>query len=86
MPHPPLLEHVSCVVMAVTGGGGHNPHLHIMCDAILVGDGVCQILIDFPCPPFFYSWRRHCSLIEILTLHVVVGDDIHTGVVLFNPT
>ena len=58
------------------GGGGHNPQF---CDAILVGDGVCQIL-NFRCTPFLYFWRRHCSLIEILTL--VVGDDIHTGVVL----
>ena len=66
--------------MAVTGGGGHNPHLHIMCDAILVGDGVCQIL-NFRCPLFFISWRRHCSVIEILK--TVVGDDIRTGVVLF---
>ena len=49
-----------------------------MCDAIF--KFVWEIL-NFRCPPFFNSWRRHCFLIEVLTL--VVGDDIHTGVVLF---
>ena len=56
---------------------GHNPQLH-MCDAI--GWWRCVLNSELSLPSIFFSWRWHCSLIEIFTL--VVGDDIHTGVVL----
>ena len=59
-------------------GVAYSPLASYLCEPI--GVNFCEAP-NFRCPRFFNSWRRHCFLIEVLTL--VVGDDIHTGVVLF---
>ena len=72
-----MIRVLSLTVVHVAKEEGLIPPLSYMCEPI--GVNLCETL-NFRCPLFFNSLRRHCFLIEVLTL--VVGDDIHTGVVL----